>query len=238
MPRPFFVAVTLCQTTISLSGLSKTSLTETYRRIVLRALRKEDRLSEDFSEKLLTFQHAGGFSVYGRNAILNAEPARLAHLARYATRPPVAVDRVSTTIDGKVLLALPDGDYGEGGAVTLDPLEWIRRLTWHIPDPRMHTIRYYGAYANRTRARYRPATDGTPAVGKAAAGEPVPKSRASWARLIRRVFECDPLACPRCGAEMRVIAFLTDPAVIDRILRHLEEHPPEAPFDARAPPAA
>jgi hypothetical protein len=42
---------------------------------VLSALRKRDRLSEDFHEKLLTWGHGGGFSVYGRHLILNAEPA-------------------------------------------------------------------------------------------------------------------------------------------------------------------
>jgi hypothetical protein len=50
-------------------------LTETFRRLVLAALRKRDRLSDDFHEKLLTWRHGGGFSVYGRHLILNAEPA-------------------------------------------------------------------------------------------------------------------------------------------------------------------
>jgi hypothetical protein len=38
---------------------------------------------------------------------------------------------------------------------------------------------------------------------------PPPPERAAlrrrWANLIRRVYEVDPLVCPRCGAEMRVI---------------------------------
>jgi len=32
----------------------------------------------------------------------------------------------------------------------------------------------------------------------------------------------DPLACPRCGGRMRVVALLTEYAVVDRIIRHLE----------------
>ena len=42
---------------------------------------------------------------------------------------------------------------------------------------------------------------------------------------------------PRCGAEMRIIAFLTDPAAVRAILAHLGEPtapPPIAP--ARDPP--
>jgi hypothetical protein len=133
---------------------------------------------------------------------------------------------------------LPEG-HDQGGALVLEPMEFIRRLTWHIPDARTHQVRYYGAYANRSRALYR-ATDETtspkPVAGKEA--EPRPKCRASWARLIRRVFECDPLTCVRCGARMRIVAFLTEPRVIDEILRHLEAHPPEDLFHARDPPAA
>ena len=64
----------------------------------------------------------------------------------------------------------------------------------------------------------------------------LPTGRASWARLLRRVFEVDPLTCPNCGAEMKVIAVITDPGVVDRIRRHLEETGRPGAFEARAPP--
>ncbi len=50
-------------------------LTETFRRLVLDELVKANRLSLEFREKLLTWQHGGGFSVYGRHLILSEEPA-------------------------------------------------------------------------------------------------------------------------------------------------------------------
>ena len=40
------------------------------------------------------------------------------------------------------------------------------------------------------------------------------------AELLRRIYEVDPLACPRCAAPMRIVAVITDPAVITRILVH------------------
>jgi hypothetical protein len=43
--------------------------------------------------------------------------------------------------------------------------------------------------------------------------------RRRWANLMRRVYELDPLPCPRCGAQMRLIG-LTEPSVIKRILDH------------------
>jgi len=57
------------------------------------------------------------------------------------------------------------------------------------------------------------------------AAEAVPPAlhevRRRWAELLRRIFEVDPLRCPHCGQEMRIVAFITVPAVIDRILAHL-----------------
>jgi hypothetical protein len=55
-------------------------------------------------------------------------------------------------------------------------------------------------------------------------------TRRAWARLIRKVYLADPLACPKCGGRLRIIAFIEDPAVIEKILRHLQLwQPPERP---------
>ncbi len=46
--------------------------------------------------------------------------------------------------------------------------------------------------------------------------------RREWAEMIRTVFEVDPLVCPQCRGQMRIIAFITDYAVVDRIINHLK----------------
>jgi hypothetical protein len=48
------------------------------------------------------------------------------------------------------------------------------------------------------------------------------RSRQSWAMLIKRVYEIDPLSCPECGGQMAVVAFIEPPQedVIEKILRH------------------
>ena len=38
-------------------------------------------------------------------------------------------------------------------------------------------------------------------------------AKAAWAKLIRKVYEIDPLLCSKCGAQMRVIPLIEDPAV-------------------------
>jgi hypothetical protein len=49
--------------------------------------------------------------------------------------------------------------------------------------------------------------------------------------MIRKVYEVAPLNCSRCGGTMKVIAFITDSSVVDRIINHLKltfvaERPP------------
>ena len=39
--------------------------------------------------------------------------------------------------------------------------------------------------------------------------------------LLRKVFEVNPLICPRCQSPMKVIAVINDGAVIKKILDHL-----------------
>ena len=43
-----------------------------------------------------------------------------------------------------------------------------------------------------------------------------------WAEMIRKVYEVDPLICPRCKGQMRIIALITDYPVVDLILNHLK----------------
>ena len=62
-------------------------------------------------------------------------------------------------------------------------------------------------------------------------------SRISWAKLMTRLGEEFPLQCPGCGGDIRLIAFITEPGPIRKILTHLGEPlepPPVSP--ARGPP--
>jgi hypothetical protein len=61
-------------------------------------------------------------------------------------------------------------------------------------------------------------------------------SRLSWAKLIRRVYEVDPLLCPFCGAEMRILAFILDFATAKAIRESLELPAQEPEPLAHAPP--
>jgi hypothetical protein len=55
-------------------------------------------------------------------------------------------------------------------------------------------------------------------------------------KLIRRVYEIDPLLCPFCGAEMKILAFITDFATARAIRRSLKLPAQEPEPLAHGPP--
>jgi len=146
-------------------------------------------------------------------------------------------------IDRRIARARPPGDVAEA----FDPAEFLVRVIMHIPEPRRHLVRYYGAYSNVSRGKRRRQTE--TAIGVSPCdSEQAPSARAdrdhspdaralrrSWAQLIKRVYEVDPLVCPSCGGEMRIIAFIIDHDVVDAILRHLAKAEARSP---RGPPSA
>jgi hypothetical protein len=107
-------------------------------------------------------------------------------------------------------------------------LEFIARVTTHIPDKGQVMVRYYGLYANAHRGKERKAGLSPLALRKEDL-KPAPSK--GWAEMIRKVFEVDPMICPKCGGTMKVVAFLTEHAVVDRIIAHLK-----LAFAAERPP--
>ena len=111
------------------------------------------------------------------------------------------------------------------------PCDFIAAITQHIPDKSFQLVRYYGWYSNPAEAG-RGQRDQRAAEEAAAAGQVVQiidvsehKPRripsAKWRELIKKVWEADPLLCPKCRKEMRIVALIDDRDVIERILRHL-----------------
>ena len=61
----------------------------------------------------------------------------------------------------------------------------------------------------------------------------------TWAALIKCVYEVDPLKCLRCGGEMRIISFIEEELVIEKILRHCglwKQQAPRPPSEEKPPP--
>jgi hypothetical protein len=228
---------------LPLPSLDASAVMQLFRRLLLQRLHQAERLSESFMQNLLSWGHSG-FSVYAGPPVEAAEIASLESQARYITRPVLGMDALRKLDGGSLVMETPPDPKSGATSITLDALEWIHRITSHIPDPGRHCQRFYGAYSNRGRicvAAQDDETAGLPAaiLSKRDNSDGSREARSTWARLIKKIFEADPLLCT-CGGRMRIISFVTDPHVVDRILRHRESKRSKAqdPFEPRAPPLA
>ena len=92
-----------------------------------------------------------------------------------------------------------------------------------VPNPRAHLTRYHGVFAphSRWRAEVTPGGRGKPTTSDPRT--PAERHRAmTWAQRLKRVFGIEIESCEQCGGRVRVIASLSDPALIGKILQHLE----------------
>jgi hypothetical protein len=191
-------------------------LTELFGREVLADLVRKELLSPEWAERLLSWRHTG-FNVHSRvRAKTKTEAERV---GKYMIRPLLSLERLSfSEKEGRVSYR-----YGKGAKdqEKMDYLEFIARVTSHIPDKGQVTVRYYGLYANAHRGKVKKVSlEAFPLRMVEEELRPLPAK--GWAEMIRKVYEVDPLLCPRCGGTMKVIAFLTDYAVVDRIIDHLK----------------
>ena len=58
---------------------------------------------------------------------------------------------------------------------------------------------------------------------------PGTSQHSSWAKCIRKIYENDLLTCSECGESIRIIAFITDPFEIAKILEHIGEQTSREP---------
>jgi|TARA_Y100000310_G_scaffold286900_1_gene311438 hypothetical protein len=190
-----------------------------------------------------------GFSL---NASVSCQPhqrQRLERLCRYITRPPVCLERLSINTVGQVVYSLKHPFDDGTTTIVFSPEDFIARLAALVPRPRTHLTRYHGVLAPNSpfrravvpgsgptkRRSSRPKTSSqTCSRSKptlhADTGADQPIAPLSWAERLKRVFGIDVTLCPFCGGKLRIIADVTDPDVIRRILDHVQQRAPPAPL--------
>lgn len=195
-----------------------------------------------------------GYSVHANAAVDPLDRKGLEKLCRYGMRSSFAQSRLSLSRDGQVRYELKKPWPTPAGVteLRLDPVAFLRRLACLIPPPRAHMVRYHGVLAPNARARPllpRPPPCPNMALALPAAGDdaspasdptqdaPQRLGSLRWAQMVQRVWQSDVLTCNRCQGRRRIIAFVTAPEVIAKILGHLGlpvSKPKVAP--ARGPP--
>ena len=103
-------------------------------------------------------------------------------------------------------------------------------------------MRYYGHYSNVSRGKRKMQDQDELILSILEPDGSSKERRKNWARLIRKIYETDPLCCPKCSGSMRILSFIEDPEIIKKILKHLDlwdlkARPPPKRTKAPPPPA-
>ena len=214
----------------------------------------EEKIEPEVVENMRSWEHSG-FSVDQSVFLPAGDQAGIERLIQYMTRCPFSLSRLVKVSDtGQIVYqaekqtcrAFPDpkGDGTQAGVKRnfqiLPPLDFLAEFIQHIPAKGSHLIRYYGWYSNKSRGmRKKTEAEASAELSNEsendASAAAATRCSQTWAMLIKRVYEVDPLSCPKCGGQMKVVAFLEPPQsdVIEEILRHCGLWQASAP---RAPP--
>jgi len=227
---------------ICAAPLDMTQVRQLWEDRVFHLLLEAGKIKLELVEQIRSWKHSG-FSVDGSVRLLAGDTAALYRLAQYMARCPFSLARVAKVTDsGQVIYRAEKPECRPfpkpasrdlfGGVPrnfqVFDALDFLAEVTQHIPDKGEHLVRYYGWYSHRCRGvRAAQSGDNPPRIDRRlledAKTEATRRRRArSWAALIQRVWEVDPLKCAKCGGQMRVISFIEarQEEVIRRILEH------------------
>ena len=188
-----------------------------FRHKVFKMLLKKGKITEEMVRMLSAWKHSG-FNVFCGNRISPKDDSAMENLERYIIRASFSQERMQyLEQEGTVVYRSKDGKDQK----TFPAMEWLAAMCTHIPNRGEQMVRYYGYYSNvaRGKRKAKGADDIIPGIL-----EPEGNSKAfrkNWARLIQKIYEVDPLICPKCKGIMRIISFIEDSQVIRDILTHL-----------------
>ena len=184
----------------------------------------------DYGDEQFTTRVANvaGFSMHAGVATGANERDKLERLCRYITRSAVSTKRLSMTRNGRVRYELKTPWRNGTTHVIFEPLDFISRLVSLIPKPRVNLTRFHGVFApnSKYRARVTPARRGKrnkcPSVNEPDQTPAEKRASMTWAKRLKRVFNIDIETCSECGGDVRIVASIEDPVVIQKILAHLD----------------
>jgi hypothetical protein len=212
------------------------ALEHLFRHRVLRLLLRERRIDDAVIRKLLSWRHSG-FSLHNAVRVGGHDAEGRHAVAESILRSPFSLEKLRYQArTGTIIYQSKMHPVLKRNFEVFSATDWPAALTAHIPNAGEHLVRYYRWYSNVKRGKRRKTQAENPLSVSSEDCREVSNGAAkrAWARLGKQVYEVDPLICPHCGSAMRVIAFIEQPAVIEKILIHLGLWP----ILAHSPPTA
>jgi hypothetical protein len=105
--------------------------------------------------------------------------------------------------------------------LNISGMQALAAMTSHVPNKGEQMVRYYGYYSNVARGKRKKVEEDERIPSVLESEGSSKEFRKNWARLIQKIYEVDPLTCPKCSGIMKVISVIEDEEIINKILKHL-----------------
>jgi hypothetical protein len=209
-----------------------------FQQAVFKLLKKEGKITNAVIDNINSWSH-NGFHVYCGMPIQHWDEEGIEKLAQYIVRAPLSQERMAY---------IPEHETNDGNAKVIykgknskttqvfSALDWLARLITHMPNKGEQMVKYYGYYSNKSRGLRKKAKNEEMINNESCndtnemdcdviklmfSNLKRKKFNKSWARLIQKVYNVNPLCCPKCVGKMRIISFIKDEPIIKKILKHL-----------------
>jgi len=167
---------------------------------------------------MLSWNHSG----FSADASVRVETiANAVRLGQYMIRCPLVLERLNWDDERAEVTyqARPKRSKGpSAGIARWDVLKFIARIT----EPGQQLIRNWGYYANASRAKRRRESGIENSTEDNQHGQDSSDAhrqrRLSWAKMIQKVYEIDPLLCSFCGGEVKILSLITKPKTVKKTL--------------------
>ena len=212
-------------------ALKQQALQELFQKKLLKSLQNKELINNTVVEQINSWQHSG-FSAWLGPQILPADTEARLFISQYLNKAEVKLNKIEIITDETSLFneSLIRCRKDETNFKDYKPLDFLAQLSTFIPNKWEQTVRYLGWYASRTRGKRNKIAAEVDSSCEPNQIEIIPEDedseyrknkRKSWAQLIRKVYEVDPLVCPKCQNQMKIIAVIIDPKEAKKISAHL-----------------
>jgi RNase P protein component len=195
-----------------------------FRHKVFRMLLNRGKITEEMIRMISAWKHSG-FHVFCGNRISPNDATAMKNLARHIIRASFSQERMQyLDQEAKVVYASkacsgPRSGDGKSTKV-FDALEWLAAMCSHVQDRGEQMVRSYGHYSNVSRGKRQESAEDDDIPCIIESEEDAKAHRRKWSRLLQKIYEVDPLICPKCQGTMRIISSIEDEEIIKAILKH------------------
>ena len=204
-------------------------LRELFRAHVLKMLKNEGLIDDTFIEMIMKWRHTSGFNVHNGVRIKPEDEQGIENFSQYIIRNAFSLEKLKYEEGDSSVIYRSKMTHGKNkrNFQVFSPLEFIASIAQHIPEPSFQLVRYYGWYSNRMRGDRKKQEErkkgedqeffaGDDRVIDIRGYRPKRIPQLIWRECIKKVWEVDPLTCPNCIGEMKIISFIYKREVIKR----------------------